>query len=207
MASPCFPLGREERLEKFSFAVLFKGKWGNYEAEQKAKKEKKKAKAAEKQLKEESKDKVVKVDVKEEPVRPSEALSLWSPADGWGGAGGQRTVLGRQGDLLLLSWTQGRRVAGYFTDKKEVEGQAEKMADRAVEAGDVCPALEPKAVVGVVVATFHREEGATLEQVGPLCAPPHAGVCGGGAPLPLLPAAGGEVCAAGAGRGQVGQVG
>ena len=112
-------------------------------------------------------------------------------------------MLGRQGDLLLLSWTQGRRVAGYFTDKKEVEGKAEKMADRAVEAGDVCPALEPKAVVGVVVATLHREEGATLEQVGPLCAPPHAGVCGGGAPLPLLPAAGGAVCAAGAGCGQL----
>ena len=65
MAEQCFQLEREERLERFfkskftfvyiqcvfrfSFAVLFTGKWGSFEAEQEAKKQKKEERALRKQ--------------------------------------------------------------------------------------------------------------------------------------------------------------
>ena len=156
MASKCFDLGREERLRKFSFAVLFTGKWGSYDVKVKKKSSEKKVKS---DAKLEPKKEMVEEEKEKEPLKPSQLLSLWG-GDVKEEQKQGRTVLGRDGDLLLLSWGQQDMVASYFGGKRLSEG-AVKEEERRVEM----PALEPNVLVTLAIGTLGNGEGGSVERI------------------------------------------
>lgn len=149
MATICFSLAREQKLARYSFAVLFKGKWGSHEAKAKQKAKKKKEKA---EAKPKPEVKPVEVEDKMEIKKPSQLLNLWSQDDKQGG----RTVLGREADLLLLSWGQQERVAAFFTGQK----RESVMQEREV----VRPTLEPAVLVTLVSRTLFQGRQSSLEE-------------------------------------------
>ena len=77
MAGECTKLEREERLEKFSFAALFDGKWGYYDEHSKIQKSKKRVSLENSKPKEEKNilDAV-------EDWKPSDLLKLWNNNSG-----------------------------------------------------------------------------------------------------------------------------
>ena len=77
MAGECIKLEREERLEKFSFAALFDGKWGYYDEHSKVQKSKRKVSLENIKPKEEKKI----LDV-EPNWKPSDLLKLWNNNSG-----------------------------------------------------------------------------------------------------------------------------
>ena len=77
MAGECAKHEREERLEKFSFAALFDGKWGYYDEHSKIQKSKKRVSLENSKPKEEEKILDVQKDWK-----PSDLLKLWNDKSG-----------------------------------------------------------------------------------------------------------------------------
>ena len=164
---------------RFSFAVLFTGKWGNFEAEQEVKKQRKAERAVKKQQSE--KVKVEKVKVEEEGgggggdktkrKKPSDLLRLWSHESP--SKRGGKTVLGREADMLLMFWDQQQRVAPYFTQlcsaRKKDEGTSPSLELQRIAE----PLLEPQILVGLALGTFLPAVGqssATLQQASKLVA-------------------------------------
>ena len=157
---------------RFSFAVLFTGKWGSFEAEQEAKKQKKEERALRKQQSEK-----VKVEgdaekgkcVKPEKRAPSDLLRLWSHESPSKRGSGGKTVLGREADMLLMSWDQHQRVAPYYTQisrKMDDKTSLSSESQRNME-----PSLEPEILVGLALGTFlPAGQSATLQQAVKLVA-------------------------------------
>ena len=128
MASKCFALGREETPKKFSFAVLSSGKLSRYDVKGKKKRSEKRVKS---DAKLEPKKEMLEKEKEKEPLQLSQLLSLWG-GDVKEEQEQDRTVLGRDGDLLLLSWGQQDIIESYFGGKRLSEG-ALKEEERRVE--------------------------------------------------------------------------
>ena len=73
MASECFKLDREKRLEQFSFAALFDGKWGYYDENTKVVKGKSKLTLVNEDETEKIKEKQINL-----VGKPSDLISLWN---------------------------------------------------------------------------------------------------------------------------------
>ena len=153
---------------------MFTGKWGSFEAEQEAKKQKKAERAVRKQQSEKvEEEEKVKVEGEGEKTKrkPSDLLSLWSHESPTKRGAGGKTVLGREADMLLMSWDQQQRVAPYFTQlsstrKKDVRMSLSLEPQRITE-----PLLEPQILVGLALCTFlPAGQSATLQQASKLVA-------------------------------------
>ena len=154
-------------LSRFSFAILFTGKWGSFEAEKEAKKQKKAERAAVKKQQSEKvrveKEKEV-LEEKKTNRKPSDLLKLWSHESPSKRGCEGKTVLGREADMLLMSWEQRQRVASYFTplgaNKKDERSASSSKSPRATE-----PLLEAKILVGLALGTIlPAGQSATLHQ-------------------------------------------
>ena len=75
MAVDCAELGREERLEKYSFAALYDGKWGYYDENTKVVKEKSKIVLVNEEIEDIEKEPEV---LKGKEWKPSDLLNLWN---------------------------------------------------------------------------------------------------------------------------------
>ena len=156
---------------------MFTGKWGSFEAEQEAKKQKKAERAVRKQQSEKVKvEEVEKVKVEEGEGdkmkrKPSDLLRLWShESPSKRGAGG-KTVLGREADMLLMSWDQQQRVAPYYSQLSSARKKDDRTSP-AVEPQRITePLLEPQILVGLAIGTFlPAGQSATLQQASRLVA-------------------------------------
>ena len=154
-------------LSRFSFAILFTGKWGSFEAEKESKKQKKAERAAVKKQQSEKvrveKEKEV-LEEKKTNRKPSDLLKLWSHESPSKRGCEGKTVLGREADMLLMSWEQRQRVASYFTplgaNKKDERSASSSKSPRATE-----PLLEAKIMVGLALGTIlPAGQSATLHQ-------------------------------------------
>ena len=159
---------------------MFTGKWGSFEAEQEVKKQRKAERAVRKQQAEKVKvEKVEKVKVEEEEgdktkqKKPSDLLRLWShESPSKRGAGG-KTVLGREADMLLMSWDQHQRVASYFTQPSSARKKEDRTSPSLELQRITEPLLEPQILVGLALCTFLPAAGqssATLQQASKLVA-------------------------------------
>ena len=74
-ATECAELSREKRLENFSFAALFKGKWGYYDENTKVVKEKSKIVLVNEEIEDVEKEPEV---LKGKEWKPSDLLNLWN---------------------------------------------------------------------------------------------------------------------------------
>ena len=150
---------------RFSFAILFTGKWGSFEAEKESKKQKKAERAAvKKQQSEKVRVEKEALDEKKTNRKPSDLLKLWSHESPSKRGCEGKTVLGREADMLLMSWEQRQRVASYFTpigtDKKDESRASSSKSPRATE-----PLLEAKILVGLALGTIlPAGQSATLHQ-------------------------------------------
>ena len=147
-------------LSRFSFAILFTGKWGSFEAEKESKKQKKAERAAVKKVKVEREG----LEEKKTNRKPSDLLKLWSHESPSKRGCEGKTVLGREADMLLMSWEQRQRVASYFTpivtNKKDESRASSSKSPRATE-----PLLEAKILVGLALGTvLPAGQSATLHQ-------------------------------------------
>ena len=149
---------------RFSFAILFTGKWGSFEAEKESKKQKKTERAVKKQQSEKVKVEKEALDEKKTNRKPSDLLKLWSHESPSKRGCEGKTVLGREADMLLMSWEQRQRVASYFTpigtNKKDESRASSSKSPRATE-----PLLEAKILVGLALGTIlPAGQSATLHQ-------------------------------------------
>ena len=155
---------------------MFTGKWGSFEAEQEVKKQRKAERAVRKQQGEKVKvETVVKVEGgdKTKLKKPSDLLRLWShESPSKRGAGG-KTVLGREADMLLMSWDQQQRVAPYFTQQSSARKKDDRTSPSLELQRITEPLLEPRILVGLALCTFLPPAGqssATLQQASKLVA-------------------------------------
>lgn len=151
MGAQCFVLDRQERLERYSFAALYTGKWGSKERGKAEKRVVKVSMAAPAE------------DVNE--MKPSELLNLWCVDQSVGArhnkVGLGHTVLGREGDLVRLGWNQQERVAVYYTEREN--GHHRHLHLDKLHWGP--PSLEPGVTVAVAVATlYYTGETRTTEK-------------------------------------------
>ena len=144
---------------------MFTGKWGSFEAEKESKKQKKAERAAvKKQQSEKVKVEKEALDEKKTNRKPSDLLKLWSHESPSKRGCEGKTVLGREADMLLMSWEQRQRVASYFTpivtNKKDESRAPSSKSPKATE-----PVLEAKILVGLALGTIlPAGQSATLHQ-------------------------------------------